>query len=1118
MSIQEGDKLIQLTPPSISSGGNSLTVKGRLVFYPPGSSDPEPIKRARVRVRDNEGVRIDETLASGYTDYNGYFSFSGINNNDGRLQGGRDIYVEVFAENWAVDVVDNPQWMQWPPWEDPTYHANNKDDTREDVSDNSIIDFGTMSPEHPGAYNILNTVLTGWNFLKAKQGVSAPKVKVFFKDLFTPSSSYCMPSSIPERFSVPDWAAILSLVLGFESFFIADMALEAALSSLIGIHIQDDDLDQWHEDVILHEYGHYVMDQYADFWPPDTKVIGGHVYTTPYFPEHAWGEGWAHFFSAVTRHWAGYSDYRMQGNHDIEGNEQYSYQGDSVEGAVAGILWDVYDGYDPVSEPDDSVTLGFDSIWNILRNYNPPGEPDHPWNIYDFWDGLAANPPPEWQFPTFISCLWRIFDFHGVRILDDVPPNNPTSYSSTHTVGESSWGDKIRVVVDGDYDDLSGVDGYSVIWDNSPFTLPPETLNARVRTVVSPTLSEGLEWYFHLRTVDYAGNWATDTFHVGPFLVKIETTDDDETGPTFSNPASYWEMREKWVPQSTLEDYYLGVVTLSIDVTDPSGISDVRFGLEGWPYMYPYTGFSGNTYWVDYYLHSWELPYGYLPQLGWTVEWVVEASDDDNEGWQDKARAISVFRTQLEAPPDGFGISSGVDISIEPPSNVVEVGGFTAYQIFISNTGNMLGTYSLTLQGLDPSWFSFSTDLVEVEPGQTESVALTVAPAYVPMILEDCQFTVTATSLEDPGVFDTADAVISVTGPTLEITAYSPVNILVTVPSGLITGYDPETETTINEIPGAAYSGPESEPQVVQIPNALIGHYTVDIFGTDTGPYTITMEFLAFDRTTIDTVTWTGIIEPGQRYTETVEVRPDGTIAGITPPTTEITLTGILGLNDWYVSDVVVTLTATDRLPGVSLTQYGFDGANWINYTGQFTINLEGTSTIYYNSTDKARNIEETKSTIMKLDTTLPTVNIVNPPAEYALQDGVTFLVSATDIGSGISSVKLSIRDAAGNPVGFGDMSPTFDPLTNLWNLNFDTLQLPDGYYTATATATDNAGNTVSTTASISIRNACILGYILVVIIALASCAIVGFIYLKRRKPVQIQHANTRNACMHSRE
>ena len=766
-SVPEGDKLIQLTPPSITSGGNSLTVKGRLVFYHPGSSIPEPIRRAWVEVNDNEWlIRPDEVVASGYTDYNGYFSFSGINNDDGWLQDGRDIYVEVFAENWAVDVVDNPGWVSLGLG-DPTYHANNKDDTRNDVDDNTIIDFGTLTPEHPGAYNILNTVLTGWSFLSAQQGINAPKLKAFFRDDFTPERSYYYGGSLPDP-----------------------LAIE-------GIHISGDYGDQWHEDVILHEYGHYIMDAYADFWPPLSDL--SHSYATPSdtFPlKTAFVEGWAHFFSAAARQWAGYPSSEYRDNPQIETNDQ----GDSVEGAVAGILWDIYDAYD-ASEPQDVLELGFDAIWDVLVNYDPerdtddwtmewlsnpsivegfwswivpeswvvsgdkgqwPIGKDHPWNIYDFWDGLATNPPPGWSFRYFISGLWRIFDLHGVRIPDNVLPLNPTSYSSSHTLGVPSWGDEIRIVVSGAYDDLSGVDGYSVLWDNSPFTLPPETMNYPGDVIISPILSEGLEWYFHLRTVDYAGNWATDTFHGGPFLVKIETVDDDTTGPTFSNPASYFEVHTIWDPGWPYDPYRIGVLTLSIDVTDPSGISQVIFFVnEFGGRSRPFTGFSGDTYWTNLDFRSWEDP---MPGLGMTIHWYVWAFDDDNEGWRDRAWALSPqYSTQLERPPPGFGISLGVDISIEPSSRVVEVGGFTTYTIFISNIGNIPDIYNLTLQGLDPSWwFSFSTDQVSVDAGQTESVTLTVAPPYASIILTDYGFTVTATSLEDSSVSDSVDGGVTV--------------------------------------------------------------------------------------------------------------------------------------------------------------------------------------------------------------------------------------------------------------------------------------------------------------------------------------------------------------------
>ncbi|MDF1498569.1 MAG: hypothetical protein P1P85_04430, partial [Patescibacteria group bacterium] len=77
--------------------------------------------------------------------------------------------------------------------------------------------------------------------------------------------------------------------------------------------------------------------------------------------------------------------------------------------------------------------------------------------------------------------------------------------------------------------------------------------------------------------------------------------------------------------------------------------------------------------------------------------------------------------------------------------------------------------------------------------------------------------------------------------------------------------------------------------------------------------------------------------------------------------TTSIHLQGNIGTNDWYKSEVEVTLNAIDNsnyLVGISKTEYSFNNSNWNTYSSPFTLNTEGLSTIYYRSIDNRVNIE----------------------------------------------------------------------------------------------------------------------------------------------------------------
>jgi hypothetical protein len=105
----------------------------------------------------------------------------------------------------------------------------------------------------------------------------------------------------------------------------------------------------------------------------------------------------------------------------------------------------------------------------------------------------------------------------------------------------------------------------------------------------------------------------------------------------------------------------------------------------------------------------------------------------------------------------------------------------------------------------------------------------------------------------------------------LNIRAQSPVNIIATAPDGSRVGYDPKVGT-VNEILGATYSGPGSEPQEIIIPNPVTGIYSVKAFGTSTGQYTMTAESVNSQGSTIDGATWQGNAVQGEQYTETLNL------------------------------------------------------------------------------------------------------------------------------------------------------------------------------------------------------------------------------------------------------
>jgi hypothetical protein len=81
------------------------------------------------------------------------------------------------------------------------------------------------------------------------------------------------------------------------------------------------------------------------------------------------------------------------------------------------------------------------------------------------------------------------------------------------------------------------------------------------------------------------------------------------------------------------------------------------------------------------------------------------------------------------------------------------------------------------------------------------------------------------------------------------------------------------------------------------------------------------------------------------------------------------------GENGWYVSNVTVTLNATDNVSGVNITYYRVNNSEWKEYEEPFIIFEDGNDNlIEYYSVDYSGNVEDVKSFIIDIDQTEPDV------------------------------------------------------------------------------------------------------------------------------------------------
>ncbi|MGB6463925.1 MAG: Ig-like domain repeat protein [Nitrosotalea sp.] len=171
------------------------------------------------------------------------------------------------------------------------------------------------------------------------------------------------------------------------------------------------------------------------------------------------------------------------------------------------------------------------------------------------------------------------------------------------------------------------------------------------------------------------------------------------------------------------------------------------------------------------------------------------------------------------------------------------------------------------------------------------------------------------------------------------------------------------------------------------------------------------------------------------------------------PPVTTATPSGTEGKNNWYISPVSVTLSATDNPggSGVKSTAYSLDGGPERTYSGPIAITGDSNHTLTFNSTDNAGNMEQPNILHIAIDTTNPVIVVPSDITVYPTSVSgreVTFsstngtLATATDATSGIDKITYSPPSGSTFPIG---------------------------QTTVTVTVTDNAGNVATGTFHVTV-------------------------------------------------
>ena len=212
----------------------------------------------------------------------------------------------------------------------------------------------------------------------------------------------------------------------------------------------------------------------------------------------------------------------------------------------------------------------------------------------------------------------------------------------------------------------------------------------------------------------------------------------------------------------------------------------------------------------------------------------------------------------------------------------------------------------------------------------------------------------------------------------------------------------------------------------------------------------------------------------------------DGTNAGsdssvsiednIAPSAPTINLSGTLGNNGYYRSNVTVAITAgSDEQSGVNQIRYSVSGAQTIAETtttagttsANITISTDGTSTITAYTIDKAGKVSGAKTQVVNKDSTAP--NTASLTTGTVGETSIAVTAKGTDATSGIYSYQFQ-RSTTSATTGFTKVETPTSTATS-YNYTYTGLTSGTKYYLKVI-VTDKAGNTKEATTTATTKTA----------------------------------------------
>ncbi|MGI6250817.1 MAG: OmpL47-type beta-barrel domain-containing protein [Anaerolineaceae bacterium] len=134
----------------------------------------------------------------------------------------------------------------------------------------------------------------------------------------------------------------------------------------------------------------------------------------------------------------------------------------------------------------------------------------------------------------------------------------------------------------------------------------------------------------------------------------------------------------------------------------------------------------------------------------------------------------------------------------------------------------------------------------------------------------------------------------------------------------------------------------------------------------------------------------------------------------VTSPVTNVAVTGTKGSNNWYVSTVKLTVTATDEDSGVAYTRYRINDGDWVDYSAPIQLSTTGNYKVEIQTMDLALNWNEIQTFNIAVDSSAPVTNATptgSAGVEGWYRSAVSVALSATDTLAGVNATQYRINE-----------------------------------------------------------------------------------------------------------